>query len=381
MNFQHLKDYLDYCLPMVGVPGSDTVICKGREVVFRHTTGYDSLRYRTPMRDNALYNLYSCTKVATCVAAVQLIERGEILATDPLYAYFPEYQHVGVKHIREDGTVDVRQAENPILIQHLLTMTAGMNYNLDVPAIQKVRMQTDGKCPTLDVIRALAEEPLDFEPGEKYQYSLCLDVIGGIVELVSGMKFSDYMRENIFLPLGMNRTTFTMNEDVKSSLATQYSLDEKNNCAVEIPCDDNPYRFGPEFESGGAGMISSVDDMILLADALTHFGVGKTGERILSKFGVNLMRSPMLKEKTFPIAGFGGHIAGYNYGYGVRVNQTPGLVGNLSPVGEFGWDGAKCSYISSDPESEISIFHAEHIGGMHKMFPRLRNLVYSCIGE
>ena len=83
---------------MLGIPGSDTVIYKGRKEIFRYQSGYDSLRYGTPVRPDALYHMYSCTKVATCVAATQLIERGEILATDPVYAYFPEYADIKVKH-------------------------------------------------------------------------------------------------------------------------------------------------------------------------------------------------------------------------------------------------------------------------------------------
>ena len=381
MNFQPLKDFLDYYVPMVGVPGSDTVIYRGREPVFRHVTGYDSLKMRTPLREDALYNLYSCSKVATCVAAVQLIEKGEILATDPLYAYFPEYKDMTVKHTLEDGTVEYRPAQNPILIQHLLTMTAGFNYNLSLPSIVRVQQQTGGRAPTLDIVRALASEPLEFDPGERYHYSLGLDVVGGLVELVSGKPFSEYMKENIFEPLGMNNTYFRMNDDIKSRLAAQYDYDSVNKCAVEVPKDHVPYRFGSEYDSGGAGIISSVDDYVLLADALTHFGVGKTGERILSKAGVNLMRTNALDEKTFPYFNVP-HMRGYSYGYGVRVNLTPARYGNLSPVGEFGWDGAKCAYISSDPENEISIFHAEHIGSLHSVIqPRLRNLIYSCLGD
>ena len=159
MNFQPLRDFLDYYLPMLGVPGSDTVIFKGREAVFRHTSGFDSLRFRTPMRDNALYNIYSCTKVATCVAAIQLIERGEILASDPLYAYFPEYRDMTVKVTNEDGSVEYRPARNPILVQHLLTMTAGFNYNLGASSIKKAKEETGGKAPTLEIVRALASEP------------------------------------------------------------------------------------------------------------------------------------------------------------------------------------------------------------------------------
>ncbi len=381
MNFQPLKDFLDFYLPMLGVPGTDTVIYKGHEEVFRYQSGYDSLKYRTPVRHNALYNMYSITKILTGVAATQLIERGEILITDPLYAYFPEYKDMKVKVKREDGSYDVVPAKNPITIKQILTMTGGFNYDLNLPAIQKTRELTGGRCPTLDVIRAMADEPLDYEPGSIYNYSLGLDVMGGVIELVSGMKLGQYMKENVFEPLGMKNSTYNMTPDVIDRLATQYDYDAENKCAREIAKDSCPYRFGTEYESGGAGLISSVDDMILLADALAHLGKGKNGNRILSEYGVRLMsRNHLTPEQRRGMSFF--HGIGYDYGYGVRMNNRPEESGNLAPLGMFGWDGAKGSVLMADPENKISFFYAEHMGGLHGVIiPRLINVIYGCLED
>ena len=383
MNFQPLKDFLDFYLPMLGVPGSDTSIYRGHEEIFRYQSGYDNLTFRTPVRDNALYNVYSITKVSCAVAATQLIERGEILVDDPVYAYFPEYKDITVRKTTESGEEIITPAKNTLLIKHLLTMTGGLDYDVSRPAIEAVKQETCGRAPTLDVVRAIAKDPFDFEPGEGFKYSLCLDVMGGIIELVSGMKLSEYMRENIFEPLGMKNTYFGMNDDIRSRLATQYRYDTEHRCAVEIP-PDNTFVIGSEYESAGAGLVSCVEDQAILADALANGGVGKNGERILSRFGIRLMSTNALEGKAFE--DFRNSTltdrVGYGYGYGVRVNMEPARVGNLAPVGEFGWDGAKCSYMLIDPENSISFFHAEHMGGLHKMIsPRLRNLVYSCIGE
>lgn len=378
MNFDRLKNFLDYELPSYGIPGSDTVIYVGREEVFRHTTGFDSLKDRTPMNPKALYNLYSCTKVATAVAATQLIERGEIVATDPIYAYFPEFKDARVKVRDENGkVVDTRPVKKHITIQHLLTMTSGINYNLDTQAIKSFKEETDGKCPTVKLPSYLAAAPLDFEPGERWLYGLSLDVIGSLIELVSGISLGQYMKENIFDPIGMKNTSFGFTEEKVKRIATQYRYDPKTCSAVEIPRDFNAYVFGSEYESAGAGLISSVDDQILFVDALTHLGLAKNGNRILSERSVNLIRSDMLAPEVYPT--FDPiHFGGYSYGYGVRVNKEPHLYGNLCPVGEFGWDGAKMSYISCDPENKISVFHAEHMGGLHSLvWPRFRNLIYS----
>ena len=379
MNFQPLKDYLDFYVSMLGVPGSDIVVYKNSEEVFRYQSGYDSLAFRTPVRDNALYNLFSCTKVALAVAALQLIERGEILATDPVYAYFPEYRELNVKKCASDGSViDIVPAKNVMTIHHLLTMTACMNYDLNSPTIQAVKTKTEGRCPTLDIVRAIAKEPLCFEPGKTYNYGLCHDVVGGIIELVSGMKLGEYMQKNIFEPLGMKETTFSREKSILSRLACHYDYDEKNKCAVEIPPEENPYVFGTEYESAGAGLISSVDDYILLAEALTNFGVGRNGERILSKRGINLMRANQLDAEALVTFN---HL-GYGYGYGVRTNINPSRASNLSTVGEFGWQGREGSYFSSDPDARVSIFYAQHMMGMnHMVHPRLRNVVYSCLED
>ena len=260
-------------------------------------------------------------------------------------------------------------------------MRGGLDYNHERPALLRVIKETEGRAPTLDVVRALAEDPFDFEPGTKYQYSLCLDVMGGIIELVSGMSLGEYMNENIFEPLGMKETSFGMNDEMRTRLATQYSYDVSRGGAVEIPSDQNWLRFGTEYESGGAGLVSSVSDQILFADALANYGVGKNGNRILSKSGIDIMRANHLSAEQTAIFSSEDHFRGYGYGYGVRTNLTPHLVGNLSPVGEFGWDGAKGSYFSADTENRVAIFYAEHMGGLGRITqPRLRNIIYSCLG-
>ncbi len=381
MNFHPLRDFLDYYLPMLGVPGSDTVIYRDHEEIFRYQSGFDSIKNRTPVRKDALYNIYSCSKIATAVAATQLIERGEILVSDPLYAYFPEYKDIEVK-VRDEhnNVIGTKRAENPILIKHLLNMTSGMEYNWNIPSVNRVKMQSGGAAPTLDICRAIAENPLDFEPGSHYGYSYSLDVMAGVIELVTGVRFADYVNENIFIPLGMKDSSYHIPPEKAYRMATQYDYDDVRHEAVEIG-SENSHRLGSEFDSGGAGIISCVDDYILLADALACGGVGKSGNRILSSYGVKLMSTNTFDEAK--LKEFGRDMCtGYGYGYGVRMNIHPELAGNVAPLGQFGWDGAKLCYFSSDPSTKISVFHAEHMGGVHKMvIPRLRNLVYSCIGE
>lgn len=381
MNFEPLKDFLDNCLSMLGVPGSDTVIYKGRNEIFRYQSGYENLERRTPTDPYALYHMYSVTKVATAVSAAQLIERGEIMITDPVSAYFPDYKNLTVKVVNSDGSEEIRPAKTPLLIKHLLSMSGGFNYDLNREGIKRVKAETGGKCPTLDIVRVLAEEPLMFDPGTDYKYSLCLDIMGGIIELVSGKRLSEYMKDNIFSPLGMRNTSFGLTDSKLERLATQYLYDDSLKGPREVAKNYNPFVFGSEYDSGGAGLISTVEDQIIFADALTHLGLGRNGNRILSPYTVNLMRTNILNEvqqKSF--FGHGNQALGYGYGWGVRTNMNPEMSGNLMPKGEFGWDGARLSYFSACPESGISIFHAEHMGKFHgTVIPRLRNVIYSCL--
>ena len=219
------------------------------------------------------------------------------------------------------------------------------------------------------------------EPGERYVYGLSHDVLGGVVELISGMKLGDYMKKNIFDPLGMKDTTFEIGKHNYERIATQYEYDSVGRCAVEVLKDSNIMCFGSEYQSGGAGLLSTVDDFVLLTDALANGGVGKNGARILSRAAVDLLCSASLTEAqsvSFEVS----HNAGYDYGLGVRVMRDPAKAGSLAPKGVFGWDGKKMCLSVSDPENKLAIFHAEEIDGMNPiLIPRLMNVIYSCLDE
>ncbi len=382
MDFSRLKDFLDYYLPMLGVPGSDTVIFKDHEQIFRHQSGYDNLKYRTPMRADAIHHVYSCTKILTAVAVLQLIERGEILINDPIHVYFPEYKNIQVAKRTSDGKVRHEKAKNPILIRHLLSMTSGLDYNINRSSINRVKKETNGRCPTLDIVRALPEDPLIFEPGEKYCYGLSYDVLGGLIELISGMKLGDYMKKNIFEPLGMKDSTFEIGMHNYERVANQYEYDSVGRCAIEVLKDSNVMRFGSEYQSGGAGLISTVEDFILLTDALANGGVGKNGARILSSASVKLLSSSALTPEQQKYFEVGAQNLGYDYGLGVRVMRDSVTGGSLVSKGAFGWDGMKMCFSVSDPEKRIAIFHAEEISCMNPiLLPRLLNVIYSCFDE
>ena len=192
MNFQSMKDFMDR-LTNWRIPGNSiSVYHKGSEV-FRYSSGYSDLESKTPMTGDELLNIYSSSKITTVTAALQLYEKGLFLLDDPLYSFIPEYRDVYIK--TENG--DVKKAEKAITMRHLFTMTAGLTYNFDTDGMEKARELTDGKMDTVTVAKCIAKDPLSFEPGTRWQYSLCHDVLAAAVEVISGQRFSDYVKRNI----------------------------------------------------------------------------------------------------------------------------------------------------------------------------------------
>ena len=221
MDFTKLENFLDH-LTSWRIPGNGVKVCLEGKEVFSYTSGYADVEKKIPMTLDHYINIYSCSKVATVTAALQLYEQGKFLLDDPLYAFIPEYKEITISD--ENG---LRKAEKPITLRHLFTMTSGLTYNRKTQAFEKARELTGGKMDTLTVSRCLASDPLAFEPGEKWNYSLSHDVLAAVVEVISGKRFSEYMRENIFEPLDIKAVY--RNESVRDKMAVQYEyLDGKS---------------------------------------------------------------------------------------------------------------------------------------------------------
>lgn len=359
------------------IPGADCIVYHKNKQVFRHTAGYADIKSKRPVTADNIYCLYSATKVITCAAALQLFEKGKFLMTDPVWEYLPELKEMYIQKTDEKGRAELIKAVNSISIRDLFTMSAGFTYNMDTPAIRAVKEKTGNRCPAREIIKAIASDPLLFEPGTHWNYSWCHDVLGVLIEVISGRKLSEYLNENIFEPLEMSDTGFCLPEDKKSRMATQYRFDDEKNIAEEIPSDN---AFVSEFESGGGGLISSVDDYIKFANALCNKGRSQKGEQILSGCTIDLMRTNQLDETSLKDFNWI-QMRGYGYGLGVRTMIDPAKGGSLGPVGEFGWGGAAGSYAMIDPDSELAVFYAQHLLNNQEPYvhPRIRNIVYKCL--
>lgn len=377
MEFKPLSTFIDR-ITAWRIPWAEVLVLYGNKEVFRYRSGYEDLNMTTPIDDQRIIHLYSLTKIMTCTAALQLVEQGKILLNDPISAYLPEYTDMNVKKTLPHGEVIFERAKKPILVRDLFTMTAGFSYDINSPSIEEVVRGTNGRAPTRDVVAALAKEPLLCEPGTKWIYSLCHDVLVALVEVVEGRRFSDYVYEEITGPLGMHDTGFYLSDKQRSRLALKYEYND--TLGKPIYDEGNNYQLGSEYESGGAGLYSTVSDYVLFLNTLTNLGTSPEGVRLLSPESVNLMRTDQLNEGTRGYFSWS-QLAGYGYGLGVRTHISRQISGSLSSLGEFGWSGAAGSLAIMDPSRQLTVMYAQHMRNNQEPYvhPRLRNIVYACL--
>ena len=351
--FEKTKAFCDFLLTR-GLPGFDLNVYKNGECLLRYMNGYSDIENEIKINGKERYNIYSCSKGFTCVAALQLLEKGLFSLEDKLSDYMPEFAEMTVK--TENG---VKKAENPILIKHLFEMTAGFSYTCASPELLRAREETGGACPTRETMKYLAKEPLLFEPGDQYKYSLCHDVLAALVEVISGEKFEDYVKKNIFDAVGMNDSTFMLPESELSTVSGQYRF--KDGAPRNVGKNIVTYKLGREYASGGAGAISTVDDYMKFLEALRT-------DKLLKPETRELMMTDRLtdyQKRTYDKR------HEYGYGLGVRCPKEGGK------ALDFGWGGAACAYWGIDMTNKISIYFGAHL--LSSPVQGIRSLTYSFV--
>ena len=239
MDFSRLKAYMDRLVDEYKVPGVDCIVYKEHEQLFRYFTGMSDIENSKKMNGNELYLIFSMTKMLTCTSALQLLEQGKYIMSDPISKYLPEFEkmRISADEIDNENAAKIASgsiagedteashdgyAKNPITVKDLFTMSAGLDYNLQAEGITKAL--SEGKTSTRELVRAMSETVLGFEPGTRFRYSLCHDVLGALIEVWSGKTLGEYMEENLFKPLGMKNTFFGVPKDEErlSRMAARY---------------------------------------------------------------------------------------------------------------------------------------------------------------
>ncbi len=339
--FENCKNLMDLC-EAKGIPALDLIVYHQGKQVYRDARGVCDTQGKIALRGDEKYNIYSCSKVVTVAAALQLLERGKMRLNDNLADYIPAFADV---RVGVDG--DTKKAENKITLFHLFTMTSGIQYLYDHPQIIKAQKDTDGKCPTVKAMDYIAKIPLLFEVGTCWKYGFNHDVLAAVVEVVSGMTFGEYVKRNIFDVCGMTDSTFLLPDDNLDSVCAQYLYDEASNTYLNVGRRVHYYKLGSAFESGGAGMISTVQDYI-------RFLEGMRTHKLISPETTALMNQNYLVGKQIADCWVED---GYGYGLGVR---TPLSSGKRT---DYGWGGAAGAFCAVDPHNQITVFFAQHVLG------------------
>ena len=352
-------------MPERGIPECDIAVTLNGELVYSKAVGRDD-----PER-NVSY-VCSISKITTCVAALRLIEEGKLSLDDPVAKYLPAYGHLLVKE--KDGSV--RPARNGMTVRHLFTMTGGLNYSLNyAPILRACAIPGAG---TVDVVNSFVQSPLDFEPGARFQYSLCHDVLAAVVEIACGRRFADYVQETIFDPLGMADSGYHLPEELNARMTRQYQYVNGIHRSREV-MPANKYILTPDYDSGGAGLYTTTPDQLKLLTALALGGTARNGYRLLNEETVRACEVGQLSDEQI-LSFWPARLYGYNWGLCGRVHTRPVISGSLSPVGEFGWDGATGPYGLVDRQNGLAFYFGMHIYGCtyiyNQMHGTIRNNVY-----
>lgn len=331
--FEKTKALCDSFLEM-GIPGFDMIVYKDGQEIFRYFGGYSDREKQIPTNGNERYYIYSCTKPITVTCAMQLYEQGKFSLEDPLSDHIPEFKNMKVQ--TEDGLVD---AKEPIRIRNLFTMTSGFgtNRNALLSGLPDPSLQ--------EGLRLFAQSPLLFHPGQRYQYGLSHDILGGLIEIWSGQSFDAYAKDHVFDPLGMKNTTMKLPAEELHKVAPLYEYNKAENTITRVPLSGHPA--GKKYVNGGGGCVSTVKDYIVFCEAL------RTGETLLKRETIDLInRIHLTPEQQLT---YGKGVGSHSYGLGMRVAR-PG-----SGRYDFGWGGMGGAFMAVDIPHGVTTFYAQHV--------------------
>jgi CubicO group peptidase (beta-lactamase class C family) len=380
---RHFQQYVDDGR----LPGWLTLVSRGGRVAHLSTYGSRDLESGAPVESDTLFRVFSMTKPITSVATMMLYEEGAFELKDPVSRFIPSFDDVRVYRSGSSVNPVLEPATEPVRIWHLLTHTSGLTYGFHhthpVDAMYRAKgfewsspKDTDLEA-CCDVWAGL---PLVFQPGSEWNYGVSTDVLGRVVEVVSGMSLDDFFRTRIFEPLGMSETMWWVPDEEADRLATLY-LPGPGRQAIEGGALGRPALRPPRFLSGGGGLISTAGDyhrfVLMLLGRGELDGVRLLGSRTVGYMARNHLPGgsdletfgrPLFAETTYDGVGFG-------LGFSVVENPVKNKV--LSSVGEFGWGGAASTAFWVDPAEEITVLFLTQLlpSSTHPIRPQLKQLV------
>lgn len=344
------------------LPGAAALIARRGKITYLKSFGMMDIDENKKMQKDTMFRIASMSKPITSVAVMMLYEEGNFLLTDPISKFIPEFKNPKVIQIDPDTKEEkLVPARREITIRHLLNHTSGITYG-DGPQAkyyEKAGM-TVGLTPTEGTIEQMIKKlgglPLISHPGEEFHYGMSVDVLGYLVEVISGMSFDEFLKERIFTPLQMNDTYMVLPEDKLPRLAKTYRY--INGRMEESPIDLS-YLTTQTYFSGGAGLVSTPADYLRFAQMMLN--EGKLGDvRILSRKTVELMTSNSIGDLHIWDSFEHNGIMGDKFGYGFGIRTERGKYDQIESLGMYGWDGAFYTRFWIDPKEElIGIFMSQ----------------------
>ncbi|MCB0012666.1 MAG: beta-lactamase family protein [Anaerolineales bacterium] len=345
--------------------GLVTLVARHGHLVHLGCHGYADAASQRPMAPDTICRIFSMTKPITGAALMICLEEGRCHVTDPVSTYIPAFADLKVW---QDGALV--PLDRPVTIQDLYRHTAGLTYGGlfgDHPVDQMYSEANigDPSRSNAEFLNDIAQMPLRYQPGSRWHYSMAMDVLGGLIEILTDQPFAQFLQERILGPLGMVDASFRLDPAKAPRLATLYKVTPTDGYT---PLDTIGVDYGPEarFEGGGGGLLSTPLDYLRFAQCLLNGGV-LDGQRILGRKSVEFMASNALTPAQMPV-GFDNAepFDGFGYGVCVKVMQDPAAGGWFGSVGDFGWGGYAETYHIIDPKEQlVAIMMAQCIPSMH----------------
>ncbi|WP_339314204.1 serine hydrolase domain-containing protein [Paenibacillus sp. FSL M7-0896] len=368
------------------IAGANFMVIQDGQESWYHEDGYADIEAGRKMSRDSIFRLYSMTKPVTAAAVMLLLERGEIDLFDPVSQYIP-----GFKNQKVGKNGELVPVTREVDINDLLNMTSGLVYGgaddlagqYTEALYQELNSRLLGTNPmsTLEFANRLGEGPLAFEPGTSWQYGTSADVLGALVEVVSGMRYGEFLQQEIFGPLQMNDTGFWLPEDKRERLASVYQDDGEGGL---IPFSESPLGVNHHmdrkaaYEAGGAGLVSTIEDAAKFTTMLMNQG-SLNGVQLLKPRTVQFMTSASLTSPQQQGFNPWHSLQGYSYGNQMRILTDPGQAGGLGSLGEYGWDGWLGAYFANCPLERLTILFMiqRKDSGTLPITRKLRNIVLS----
>lgn len=384
---ESLKKMLKQSIDNREIAGANLMVLQNGRELFYHEDGLADLESGRPIARDSIFRLYSMTKPITAAAVMMLLERGEIDLFDPVSHYIPSFR----SPLIEQGGQLVPPAREANL-HDLLNMTSGLVYGGEDQAGQHAdavfrelgsRLNSDRPMSTLEFADRMGQGPLAFEPGSNWTYGTSADILGAIIEVVSGMTFGEFLRREIFEPLQMHDTGFWLPEGKRSRLTK--TVQEDGNGGLKLYEGDHlgiihQLDRQPAFESGGAGLASTIDDAAKFTTMLINEG-SLGSARLLKPRTVRQLTSAALSERQQSSFEGWHTLAGHSYGNQMRIMTDPGKAGLIGSTGEYGWDGWLGAYFVNSPLDKLTFLFMvqKRDSGTLPVTRKLRNLVFSSL--